>query len=151
MGLMPLPGAQIIHPRWAAHYRPGVTTGHDSTCTVTSSPAESGGGWSPTTGAVPPTAAPGAALYSGGCRIEAVDRANVPVDAAGQPVAERPYTVALDHDAPEILVGARVRVDACPDDPQLVGKILSVTDVQYGPPRWERVLLCDLDLSNQEA
>lgn len=144
--MAPFPSARVIPNGWAEHHRPVVENAMTAACIIT---AGGTGGWSPTTGPGAGTAP--ATLYTGPCRVQALNSGAGPDDAAGQSTIERPYLVAIRADVGEISVGARVKVITCPDDARLVGKTLTVREVRYGSQRWERDLVCDLDLTNQEA
>ena len=114
-------------------------------CTITTGGTA---GWDPTTGAgtgVAPTR-----LYDArACRVQDLTRATRPTDAAGQPVGEFPYLVAIEDDAADIPKDARVHIDACTDDPRLAGKNLIVAATAYASLRFERDLFCNLDPQNQ--
>lgn len=154
--MCPLQSASVIHPDWSAHHQPvaaGTLTGK---CTITI--PGSAGGWDPEHGPTPGT--PGQTLHTGPFRAQALTAHNQARDAAGQAVTIRNYLVVVEADAPtapdtdpdevpDIPTGARITVDECPDDPRLVGKVLTVTGVTYASHRFERDLYADLDLSNQ--
>lgn len=144
---MPFPSTRVVHPAWSQHHRPTAEGAQTATCTIIG--PGTGGGWDPVTG--PTAGAAGQLLYDDTCAIEAQVAAPDRSDAAGQATTEHPYLVSIRHAAPDIPIGARVTVTACPDDAALVGKVLTVADVQYGSLQWDRVLMCDLDLTNQEA
>lgn len=142
--MSPFPATEVIPDGWAEHHRPTIHGSMTATCTITTGGS---GGWTPGGGPTPGTAT---TLYSGPCRVQALNSGANAVDAAGQLTVERPYLVAVDAAAADIPAGARVHVTTCPDDAHLVGKTLTVADPKYGSLRFERDLLCDLDLSNQE-
>lgn len=142
---MPFPSARPVHPAWSTHHQP-VATG-TLTGELVIEPAGTGGGWDPVTG--PTEGAPAVASHFGPFRAQAIDTEGQPTDAAGQQVTVRSYLIAVNAAAPEPHVGDRVRINACPDDPHLVGKVLTVTGVTYASHRFERDLYADLDLSNQ--
>lgn len=153
---MPLPSTRVVHSRWAEHHRPSATTSHVSRCQVWSAvDAGQDVGWSPDTG--PGAATPGnrTLVYDGPCLIEPLsNNATQQADAAGQPTYEHPYQVTVDYlrrSTARISPGSRVQVTENVGDPQLVGMWLTVGDTRYSSYTWERVLTCDLDLSNQEA
>lgn len=143
--MCPFPAARVIHPDWAVHHRPTAHGTLTATCTITTG---GGGGWDPITG---PIAAeePAATLYTGLCGVLPLARGERTGDAAGQDVTDHPYAVAINAAAGEIPKGARVRIDTCPDDTQLVGKVLTVAETSFSSVRLERDLLCDLDPANQ--
>lgn len=145
--MSPFPSTQVIHDDWSAHHQPVAAGTRTGTCTITTG---AGAGWTPTAGAGAGTA--GTTLYAAkSCRVQDLIRSTRATDAAGQPVAEHPYLVAIDADAPDIPVGARVHIDTMPDDPRLVGKILVVAASSYASVRFERDLTCDFDPTNQGA
>lgn len=142
--MSPFAGTRVVHPSWAAHHRPTAHGTMTATCTIGTGGA---GGWDPVTGpSVPefPTT-----LYTGPCGVLPLARGERTGDAAGQNVTDHPYAVAITATAGEIPKGARVRIDTCPDDTQLVGKVLTVAETQFASLRFERDLLCDLDPANQ--
>lgn len=129
-----------------------LTTARDTvaatyTAAITVAGAATGGGWDPDAGATPGT--PGAPVYDGPARVQAVRNSAQPRDAVGQSITVRPYKVALPWDAPELPPGTRVTVTAHLTDTHVIGKVLTVTAGVYGDLGIERVLYCDLDLSNQ--
>lgn len=140
---MPLPSTKVIHPRWSDHHAPVPAGAMTATCTAY---IGGEGSWDPVNGATPGETTP---LYVGPCRAQALNRSAGEADSAGQPVVEHPYLVVINRDAAELPIGTRVLIDTCPDDPQLVGKVLTVADITMGSLRWERDLLCDLDITNQ--
>lgn len=142
---MPFPTTRVIHEDWEALHRPVAAGAMTAVCTVTTGGA---GGWDPDTGPSPGTPT---TVHTGPCRVQALNSGANAADAAGQLVIERPYLVAVAADAPEIPARARVHVDECVGDPHLVGKVLTVVDPKYGSLRFERDLLCNLDLTNQEG
>lgn len=145
--MSPFASARVIPPLWSEHHRPVVAGTMTATCTVTVVGTESD--WDPTTGPTPGTET---VVYpSGPCRVQALDNATGEADAAEQDVTVSLYLVVLPWDAGTIPDGARVHVDTCPDDPQLAGLELSVQAVRHASLRWERDLICELDLTNQET
>ncbi|PYG00165.1 hypothetical protein SAMN05216184_104104 [Georgenia satyanarayanai] len=149
---MPFPSTRVIHPDWSAHHQPVATGTLTGRCTITAPTAAAAGGWDPQTGPTTPAdPGPGAQVHVGAFRAQALTTREQSRDAAGQDVSPRAYLFAVAADAAETPVGARVRVDECPDDPQLVGKVLTVTGVTHASHRFERDLYCDLDLTNQPA
>jgi hypothetical protein len=142
----PLPSGRVIHPAWSEHHRPVVASTLTAACTITTTGTP--GDWDPTTGPTPGTED---TLYpSGPCRIQALDNATGEADAAEQNVTVSLYLVVIPWDAGPIVTGARVHVDTCSDDVQLEGMELTVQAVRHASLRWERDLICELDLSNQE-
>lgn len=148
---MPFPSARVIHDLWAEHNRPVAEGAHNGKCIILpAGSAGSGGGWDPITGIVPSSAVETPSpLYRGTCMIQFAAAAPRTADAAGQATVEHPYLVSIRHPT-DVPVGARLHVTEFADDPELVGKVLTVADVQYGTV-WDRILSCDLDLTNQEA
>lgn len=133
-----------------AQARDDIADSYTAAITAHSTTSGDGGGWDPIDGPSEPTD-PGAPLYDGPARVEAIRNTAQPRDAAGQSVTVRPYKISLPFDAPELPTDTRVRVDAHHTDPHVVGKVLTVTGGVYGGLGIERVFYADLDLSNQEA
>lgn len=142
--MSPFASARVIPTAWSAHHRPVVAGTRTATCTITTAGTDSA--WTPETGMQPGTRT---TVHTGTCRVQALDNAPDAADAAAQDVTASRYLVVVDHDAPEIALGARVHIDTCPDDARLVAKTLTVKDSRHASLRWERDLICELDQSNQ--
>jgi hypothetical protein len=135
---MPFPSTTTIHPDWSPHHQPAAAG-------ALNGPGI--GGWTPTGGAQPST--PGALLHEGPFRAQPLDGRGGAADAARQDVTQRAYQISLEADAPEVPVDAAITITACPDDTTLVGKVLTVTGLDYSSRRFERVVYADLNLQSQ--
>lgn len=131
-----------------AQARDDVAGSYTAAVTAHSTTDTGGGGWDPIDGPTDPTD-PGAPIYDGPARVEAIRNTAQPRDAVGQQVTVRPYKVSLPWDAPDLPVGTRITVDAHTADLRVVGKVLTVTAGVYAGLGVERVLHADLDLTNQ--
>lgn len=143
---VPFASTMVVPDGWAAAHAPVAEATHTASCRIVA-PVAGAGGWDPATG--PTTDSAGATLYSGPCRVQELTGSDHPTDVAGQPVADYPYLVAISSTAADIPPMARLTVDACPNDPRLVGKVLTVRVSRYASLRIERHLSCSLDPGNQ--
>lgn len=139
--MAPLRGTVVFHPSFQAHHAPVAEGGMTSTCTVTDPNAPTGKVFDSSTGQT--TAGPAAPTFISPCRVQlqASIREN-PLDTVGQEVAAPPYLVQLPATAPDVQEGWRVRITSSPDDPQMVGRALTVRTVTYGSQRITRDLYC---------
>lgn len=91
------------------------------------------------------TVGPGTAYETGlaaAVGVSAATRSFVQL-VAEESVTDTPYVVKLDRDvAPD--QGDYVRVDDCPGDASLVGRVLRIQHVARGGTRLERLLVCSL-------
>lgn len=110
-------------------------------CTITRPGSGSGttdgsGNWTPATSTT---------VYTGPCSVQprTTDKR---VEIVGEEqITTRAYIVALPYDVPEIHIGDQATVtDAA--DAGLVGRTLSVLDVQYDDQAWQRDLVCQDNL-----
>lgn len=147
---MPFPSTRTIHPDWSRHHQPVADGTRAGRCTITATSPGGDGGWDPETGPTQPDT-PTAPLWTGEFRAQALQTQVRQQDAAGQAVTIRAYLITITAAAPEAPVGARVRVEECPDNPAFVGKVLTITGVTYATHRFEWDLYADLDLTNQGA
>ncbi|MFI6296854.1 DUF6093 family protein [Nonomuraea sp. NPDC050790] len=140
---MPLSGHTPIHPRWSEHHRPVATGTQTGTCTIRRPGTGDGtqdpdGTWHPPAPTV---------VYAGPCRITPqTDDARYVVSGERR-VTTRGYEVAIEWDAAEILEGDHLTVDTA-RDPRLPDTELRVMDVRMASEQWERVLVCEQDLTD---
>ncbi|MGI5155821.1 DUF6093 family protein [Microbispora sp. CA-102843] len=138
---MPLPGTRVIHPKFSEHHRPVATGSQNATCHIT----RAGGGgttgpdgtWTPDT---PLT------VYTGPARVSPRPTDQRRVVSGDRRVVLREYVVAIRWDAEQIQVDDVVVMDTA-DDPRLPGIGLRVVDVQMGDQEWERILVCEENIS----
>lgn len=67
-----------------------------------------------------------------------------------QQTAVASYEVTIEWDAAEVFEHDVVTLLAAPD-PGIDGKQLRVSDIRYATERFERVLRCQIDLTDREA
>lgn len=136
---MTFPGSRVIDPRWSAHHRPVAVGTMTARCTID----RDGDGapvWDDETGTW--TKPDRVVLYTDmPCRVQ---QQKQPQEAStgGEEVTTHDYLVPVPVSVVGVKVGHQVLVDACPDDLSLVGRRLTVTDVQRGSLVWERDLIC---------
>jgi len=137
----PLPGTRVIPADWSAHHRPvanGTMTADCEILRTTSGPVPYG-----------ETADPAAPIWTGTCRVQQTQRGR-PYLAVDQPSEIRHYLVTLPIEGmPDLRAGEGgdiVRVTAS-SDPHLAGRLLRIVDVQHGALMWERDVLCDDNLT----
>jgi hypothetical protein len=139
----PLPGTRTIPIRWSAHHRRAATGAMNSTGRLLGMvPAAS---VDPVTGVGTAPAPP--VMWSGRARVQALSGARSG-DSAGQETTARAYLLQLDETRPglpDVHVGWTWHVTSAPNDARLVGRALTVTDVQHGSERFTRDLVCEDD------
>lgn len=103
------------------------------------------GPWNATTGQY--TSTPHAPYYTGPCRVQQLHQPNE-VSAGEQRVSTHDYLVPVPAAVTAVELGHILTVTAGgPDlDPSLIGRLLTVTDIQRGSLTWERDLTCTDDL-----
>lgn len=141
VGLMPLPGYQVIPDGWAEAHRPTAESGMPSRVDL-ARPAPAGG-WDPINGPTGTVTAPYAPAVP--ARVQRLASQPRGAEAAGQDVVTGTYLVAVPMAVPPVQVGDRVTVVDNPADPHLVARVLTVDDVTYGSTPWQRDLVCTLD------
>lgn len=133
---MPLPGTRVIPAGWSAHHRPAATDTMTASCVIT---RPAGTGTSSPDGTWTPGLA--TAVYSGPCRVQALDT-DERLRARGETQeTQRRYLVAVRYDAADLALGDLVAVTSAVD-PHLAGKKLRVIDLRYGSEQWQRDLIC---------
>lgn len=78
--------------------------------------------------------------YTGPARIEEMNQGKA-LEWVGQEVTGRAYLVQVDFGAGTLKRGQRLLVQAAPNDPQLVGRVLWLVDVRLGSERFTRDLV----------
>jgi hypothetical protein len=140
---VPLPGTRLIHPAMQAHLGP-VAEGAMTATVDLYDPADI-----PTpvydrdTGhTVQPDQVPAFARVPARVQSLARGQGEGVADAVGEDVITPPYLVAVPH---QLVAGEgwTVQVTACPDDPTMVGRRLTVRRVAYASARIQRDLFCD--------
>lgn len=139
---MPLRATRIIHHRFEEHHRPGVATQFTATCRITNPPA--GGVFNETTGS---TVYPDPELvYDGPCKLV---RSSDPVGSrtvGDRKVQIAEYVLSLPKDAADVAipVNAVVTMTGAPQNADLVGQVLTVTNPRFGSITWQRDIVCEL-------
>lgn len=102
--------------------------------------------WDPVTESTVP-AAPTVIVDDCPCRVQEIDSATEATQA-GQQVTERRYLIPVPADVPDVPEGAHVVIIAAANDAPMVvmGRRFFVKDVQYGSERFERDLICSMNL-----
>lgn len=135
--MTPLPGWKVVPAKFSQHHRPTAVATMPGKCEVLSSagtpPFPLPVGWVGFTTVVPEKA----------CRVEPLNRegGGTPTE---QPTRVREVRVVVPVDATTYRAGEGghfIRLTAC-DDPQLIGRILRVMNVEYGTLVFERTLVC---------
>lgn len=133
---MPLDGSRVIHRDWEAHHRPVLET--TWTATVTFRRFSGPPVFDPETGS---TSRPKSVVYSGPCRIQHHETTSAGSTVAGaEKITSHDYQVSgpVEMDLKVDDVGT---VDTC-NDPTLVGRELTVTDIQRGSLLFQRDVIC---------
>lgn len=142
--MSPLPNTSLIPAEWSQHHRPTATATQTGRCDI-SRPGTGPGTTDPDGVWHPPAPT---SVYSGPCRITprpATERVSV---SGEQRVTTRDYAVAIEWDAADTREGDLVTVTEA-TDPRLVGKTLRVVDVRYATEQWERVHVCEDNLTEE--
>ena len=133
------PGTPVIPADWSAAPRVVMAGTWRATCTITRAGAP--GAYDDDLGYTP--AGTASTIYTGPCRVQALDQQAQTEPAAGQDVTIGDYLVVVPHTV-AALVSDVVTVTAA-EDPELIGRTLTVTAATYGSESWERDLTCSLD------
>ena len=136
----PLPATALIPPAWSSHHAaiPAAAANARVRLTRPGTPA-----WDETTQSM--TLTPGEPWWEGHARIQQLQRGTT-ITTAGDEDRRREYLVAAARDCPAVPAGTPLLVLAADEDPSLTGRTLHVRDVMHGSYRWERDLICTLDL-----
>jgi hypothetical protein len=143
--VMPLPGSRVIHPRFSEHHRPTATSAMAATVTIT---RPTGGGTTGPDGTW--TSAAATAVYAGPARISPRPTDQRHIVVGERRIVLRDYVVAVRWDAAQVDVDDLVTVGTA-DDPRLPGTALRVKDVQMGDQEWERILICEENITEAGA
>lgn len=146
---MPIPGSRIFHPKFNTHHRPVAVAGMPSVCDIIR-PGQ------PPASRHDPTPEPVYLVRDWPCRIQ---QRTQPARAmqVDQPQNVRSYLVTLALEGlPDIPVGDRGAIvtnirsrgpRGIDPDPSLQRRTLRVVDAQYGSVMWERDLICEDNLT----
>jgi hypothetical protein len=142
---MPLPNTRVIPTGWSAHHRAAAAGGMNARCELR--PAATGEPvYDPDTGLA--TRPVPDAAWTGACRVQALTGDAHTTPQVENPVTTRGYLVQLDESdptagpVPDVGEDWTVKVIAAVNDARLIGRSLSVLDVQYGSERFTRDLVC---------
>lgn len=138
---MPLQGSRVIPAGWEAHHRPVAEGTQTAWCRITRAGAGEGT-WNPTKKQYDPP--PRETVYENlSCRVQELALPQVQ-EAGQQYVSSRDYRVSVPIAALAVLVEDEVEVTGGDPslDASLVGRPLTITDIQRGSLTWERDLIC---------
>lgn len=135
---MPLNSTRVIPDGWSEHHSVAANGFLTGVCTI-SEPGEVEGEYPDL------VYVPGPVHYDGpGSAQRQADGADTVSVGATETVRSYLVSIVLK-DAPVIKRGQSsylVEFTKCPDDPDLVGRVLKVVDVQHGTTNWTRDLVC---------
>ena len=142
MIVAPLRSTRIVHSQFEQHHRTTVTSQFSATCQIHNPPG--GGAFDEATGS---TVYPDPELvYDGPCKLV---RSSDP--AGTRVVGDRTVTIAeyvlslpKDADSLAIPVNAVVTMTGSPQNADLVGQVLTVTNPRFGSITWQRDIVCEL-------
>lgn len=138
---MPLEGSRVIPSGWEAHHRPVLETTWTATVTfrrLTGTPVHD-----PATGS---TSQESTVVYAGPCRIQNNETTSAGSMVAGaQKITSHDYQVSGPVEM-NLKVDDVGTVDSA-NDPTLVGRELTVTDVQRGSLLFQRDVICTDNLA----
>ena len=138
----PLRGTRIIHSRFEQHHRPALDTQYTAECRITTPP--SAGVFDEASGR---TVYPDPELvYDGPCKL---GRSSNPAGtrvAGDRTVTIAEYVLSLPKDAADaaVPVHAVVTMTRSPQNADLVGQVLTVTNPRFGSITWQRDIVCEL-------
>lgn len=147
MSPVPFDTTVVIGTGWSQHHRAAATGGMNATCQILA-PGTGEPTVDPDTGEV--TGPAGVPIWQGRCRVQATASQQARIEQALDEVSIRGYLVQLDETGdpvpavdPEVHT---VKVLTAVNDPQLVGRVLTVVDVALGSERFTRDLVCNDNL-----
>lgn len=135
------PGSTVIHPAWEQHHRPAAESVQTAEAALTRPDPDAPPVFDPDTGS---TTRAVLTVYTGACRLQALDVGDNAALTGEQQVTSHTYRVSLPYTA-DPAVGDTLTVTAS-SDPTLVGRMLRVTDVTRGSLVWQRDLIATDDL-----
>ena len=138
---------KVIPDGWSEHHAPVAESFMTALCRIHE--ADTVGTW-PDYEVIP-----GAQYYPSGdepgiCSAQALGTGadSIAVEAT---ITKRTYLVSIPLPGPQLKAGEGapyVTITACPDDPNLVGRTLSIEDIQHGSTNWTRDLICVEELTS---
>lgn len=132
---MPLTGTKIIPESWSAHHAAVLPRSFNAAVAVE---RRAGTAYDPASDDTTSTWTP---IFGGGARVQRLIGTH-PAILAGEQLTGQSYLVEVGWACPDVGRGARVRVTAAPNDPDLVGQDLWVVVAPLGSERFTRSLLC---------
>ena len=136
------PGTRVIPDDWGERHAPAASQAHTATCEIRGPDVL--GAFDPVTGAY--DVEPGPLRYSGGCRVQRVNRQALYGTVSDQQLPAADYLVSIDRSATTVTINDIVKITAS-EDAQLTGQSFPVVDVIVGSMRVTRDLLCSDDLT----
>lgn len=135
------PGSTVLHPEWEQHHRPTAESALTAEATLTRPDPDAPPVFDPATGS---TTRPVVTVYSGPCRLQALNVGDNATLTGEQQVTGHTYRVSFPY-AVDAAVDDTVTVTAA-SDPTFTGRALRVTDVTRGSLIWQRDLIATDDL-----
>jgi hypothetical protein len=138
---MPRPGTPVIPVNWSEHHRPTV----EKTMTATVTLQRPSGVFTTDEVAGRSVPADPQVLWTGQSRIQRFSRrtSGTEPQVGGRFIGVEMYQVSLPADVPEPALNDQVVATVSGDDPQLVGKVLTVREIRLGSLIWSRDLMCE--------
>ena len=136
---MPLPSTRVIPGGWNAHHRPTATASLNGRCRIVRPDTDrSDDPYDETT--LQYTPGPGATVYTGPCRIQAMSAADSRLLFGEQDVTTSTFRVVVEWDADVALNDVVEVLEA--QDPDLPGVQLRILNWGKSTEQWERDLIC---------
>lgn len=135
---MPFPGSNIIPPDWSQRHAPIAKAFHTGECEIRAQDGMTGEwpDYDPT---------PGTLAWSGPASAQELSQGDQSVTVVDSTESIRLYRVSITLDTPTLTAGNEghvVTFTKCPDDPDLVGRPMTIVDIQHGTTNWTRDLIC---------
>lgn len=137
---MPRPGTPLIHPLMVGRVQAIAQDAMTDACQISR-----GGTRVFDAATMRYTAQNGAETYSGPCRIQPVPTRDHVIDAGGDLVTLRRYSVSVPAAVTDVAVDDHITFTTT-TDPLLTGRVLRVNDVTGGTHEGQRHLMCFDDL-----
>lgn len=139
--MTPLRNTRIIPAGWSAHHAEAAQGFMTAECRIHD--ADTVGAW-PDYAPVP-----GREHYAGICSAQALGTGDDSTVVSAT-VTTRTYMVSIPLPGPPLHAGENapfVTITKCEDDPNLVGRTMSIEDIQHGSTNWTRDLICVEELT----
>lgn len=135
------PGSSVINPAWEQHHRPTAESVMTADGILTRPDPDADPVFDPATGS---TTRPVITVYTGACRLQALDVGDNATLTGEQQVTGHTYRVSLPYPV-DAQVDDTLTVTTA-SDPTLTGRKLRITDVARGSLVWQRDLIAVDDL-----